>query len=171
MYYWQFSKIFFGAASNYNLKTESKLWSVFSNLGKSGCTKGSSGLETSQRRACEGENPSAPFPLPISKHWTLPVFREHRTWDRPHQLILAIVMWSLFTSLLLVSWAAILLLPYSYKLKQTHFSPSESLHLNLSIILTFPQHHHHRNMHTHTHGIRTKLTLFLSFAVMYRSGM
>lgn len=56
MYYWQFCKIFFGAASNYKLRTESKLWSIFLNLEKFGCTKGSSGLENSPRRY------TAPFP-------------------------------------------------------------------------------------------------------------
>ena len=108
---------------------------------------------------------------PLSHCPSAPVFREHGTWGRSNQLILAIVMWSLFTSLLLVSWATILFLPYSYKLKQTHFSPSESLHLNLTIILTFPQHHHHRNVHTQTLRIRTKLTLFLFFVIMYHSGI
>lgn len=161
MYYWQFCKIFFGAASNYKLRTESKLWSIFLNLEKFGCTKGSSGLENSPRRASEGGNTLPPFPLSIS----VPVFWEHRTWDRSNQLRVTITMWSLFTFLLIVSWATILFLPYSYKLKQTHFSPSESLHLILTIILTIPPHQHHQNMHIHIHTIRTKLTLFLYFVI------
>lgn len=80
-------------------------------------------------------------------------------------VIAAITMWSLFTSLLIVSWATILFPLYSYKLKQTHFSPSESLHLILTVILTIPPHHHHQNMHIHIYTSRTKLTLFLYFVI------
>ena len=52
---------FFGAASNYNLQMNFKLWSLFLKLEKSGCSKGNSNLEASQRRAYEGKNTVSPF--------------------------------------------------------------------------------------------------------------
>lgn len=65
------------------------------------------------------------------------------------------------TSLLFIPWAIILFLPYSYKLKQTHFSPSESFHFNLTVILTIS------HISTHAHAIRTKLSCFYSLLLLF----
>ena len=97
LYYWQFCN-FFGAASNYNLKRDPKLWSLFLNLEKSGCIKGSSGLETSPRKACEGKNTVSPL---LTVHLSSSV--QHRTWDRANQVIVPIAAWGVFTSLLSLS--------------------------------------------------------------------